>query len=207
MSGRPFKRMVVGSPQGMGYESAVRAAADLAEFLHIEFLAAYIADTTLLALAESPAIRELRILDQLWQPLDVRQISRGLEGAYEAARRRFEASVRDRSVKSAFDVLSSADAIAALIQAGDILAIIEPTHPCEKITRQFYALLDAAFATAATILIVPRSIVSRSGPIMALASWSTDASDSYRIGISGYAEGTRDCRYANWSPTTTRDRC
>ena len=66
--------------------------------------------------------------------------------------------------------------MASLIRADDIVAIIEPTHPGERITRQFIGLLDAAFATAAAILVVPRRIVRTSGPIMAVAGGAEDAS-------------------------------
>ncbi len=168
--------MVVGLPQGMGNRSAVAAAADLAEFLQIELLAAFIADATLLELAGFPAMRELRIFDQQWQPLDVARISRDLEDAVKVARRRFDESVGSRTVKTSFDVLTGAEVMASFIQAGDIVTIIEPSHPGESITRQFTALLDAAFETAAAILVVPRRIVRASGPVMAVESGPEDTS-------------------------------
>lgn len=177
MSSRPrFKRMVVGLPQGMGNRSAVEAAADLAEFLKLELLAAFITDAALLELAEFPAIRELRLLDQQWQPLDVARIARDLEDAANLARRRFDESVGSRTIKTGFDVLAGADLMASLIDAGDIVTIIEPSHPGESITRQFTALLDAAFETASAILVVPRRIARTSGPIMAVAGGHDDAS-------------------------------
>ena len=66
--------------------------------------------------------------------------------------------------------------MASFIQAGDIVTIIEPSHPGESITRQFTALLDAAFETAAAILVVPRRIVRASGPVMAVESGPEDTS-------------------------------
>lgn len=176
MSKRRFKRMVVGLPQGMGNRSAIAAAADLAEILQIELLATFIADTTLLELAGFPAMRELRIFDQQWQPLDAAQTARDLEDASNIARRRFDESVGSRSIKTSFDILAGAELMASLVGAGDIVTIIEPTHPGESITRQFTALLDVAFETAAAILVVPRQIVRSSGPIMAIAGGADDAS-------------------------------
>lgn len=176
MSERRFKRMIVGLPQGMGNRSAVQAAADLAEFLQIELLAAFVADTALLDLAGFPAMRELRIFDQQWQPLDLSQISRDLEEAAEAARRRFAESVGGRNIRTAFDVLNGAELMASLIQAGDIVTIIEPSHPGESITRQFTALLDAAFEAASAILIVPKRLLRTSGPIMVQAAEPGDPS-------------------------------
>ena len=176
MSPRPFKRMVVGLPQGTTNQAAVQVAADLAERLQIELLGAFIGDATLLALAGFPAMRELRVLDQQWQPFDVERAARELESAAAVARRRFEESARLRGIKTAFDVLHDAEAIMSLIEAGDILTVIEPSHPGETMTRQFAALLDAAFATAGSILAVPRRIARHHGPIMALASAPSDPS-------------------------------
>jgi len=172
---RRFERMVVGLPQGMGNQPAVEAAADLAEFLHIELLATFVADATLCALAELP-VRELRTLDQGWQAIDVAQITRDIDHATAGARRRFAESVKSRTIKTSFDVISGAQVMASLIRADDIVAIIEPTHPGERITRQFTGLLDAVFETAAAILVVPRRIARTSGPIMAVASGAEDAS-------------------------------
>jgi hypothetical protein len=174
MSSRRFTRMVVGLPQGMGNASAMQAAADLAEYLQIELLAAFIADAALLNLAGFPAMRELRILDQQWQPLELARIAGELEDAAEVARKRFDDSVGSRALKASFDVLRSADVIPSLIQAGDILTIIEPSHPGESITWQFTALMDAALEAAAAILFVPRRIAHTSGPIMALADGPQD---------------------------------
>jgi hypothetical protein len=181
MSSPRYKRMVVGLPQGMGNLSAVQAAVGLAEFLQIEFLAAFINDAALFELAYFPAMRELRIFDQQWQSLDVARISRELEDAATIARSRFNKSIASRTIKTAFDVLSGVEAIPAFIQAGDIIAIVEPSHPGESITRQFTALVDAAFETAVAILIVPRRIARTSGPIMALASGTDDA--SFRVAL------------------------
>ena len=43
--------------------------------------------------------------------------------------------------------------MSSLIRAGDIVAIIEPSHPGERITRQLIGPLNAAFDTAAAILV------------------------------------------------------
>ena len=99
------------------------------------------------------------------------RITRDLDQAATVARRRFAESVKSRSVKTSFDVVGGAEVIASLIRADDIVAIIEPTHPGERMTRQFHpARLDAAFETAAGILIVPQRIVRATGPIMAVAA-------------------------------------
>lgn len=171
-----FKRMVLGLPQSIADQGAVHAAADLAEFLNLELLATFVADKALLALAELPALRELRTLEQNWQTIDLAQITRDIDRAANLARERFVESVKSRPIKTSFDVLAGAEAITSLIRADDIVAIIEPTHPGERITRQFTGVLDAALEMATAILVVPGRIVRATGPIVALAADPGDQS-------------------------------
>ncbi len=171
-----FKRMVVGLPQGLAERAAIDAAADLAEFLQIELLATFIADSTLHALAGLSGARELRVFDQEWQAIDAAQIVRDIDRAASLARRRFSETVRTRAIKTSFDVISGVEVMAALIRADDIVAIIEPGHPGERITRQFTGLLEVAFATAGAVLVVPRRIARTAGPIVTMAAESGDPS-------------------------------
>lgn len=166
--------MVVGLPQSMANHSAVAAAADLAEYLHIELLATFLADKSLAALAAIPAVRELRILDQGWQAIDFAQISRDIDRAASLARRRIAEAVGSREVRTRFDIVTEAATLISLIRADDIVAIIEPSHPGERITTQFTGLLAAALHTAAAVLVLPRRIVRTSGPIVAAATGGDD---------------------------------
>ena len=171
-----FKRMVIGLPQSMPDRAAVEAAADLAEFLNIELLATFVADSMLLELAGLPAARELRVLNQEWQTIDVTQIRRELEHATAVARSRFAECVKSRTIKTSFDVVGGAEAIGSLIRADDIVAIIEPTYPGERITRQFTGLVAAAFDMAGAVLAVPRRIARTAGPVVVVAAGPGDAS-------------------------------
>jgi hypothetical protein len=165
-----FKRMVVGLPQSVANHGAVDAVAEFAELLRIELVAAYVADPTLAALAEWSGARELRVLDQEWRAINVEQITREVEHAASLARGRFAESVKSRTIKTSFDIVAGAEVAASLIQAGDIVAIIEPSHPGERITRQFTHVLDAAFATAAAVLVMPRKLARTSGPVLVFAA-------------------------------------
>jgi len=174
-SGSGFKRMVVGLPHGSAGRAAVDAAVDLAEFLNIELLATFIADAALPALAGLSAVRELRALEEGWQAIDSAQITRDIDRAIGAARQYFAESIKGRSIKTGFDVLTDAEAIATLIRSDDIVAIIEPGHPGERITRQFTGLLEAAFEAAGAVLALPTRIARTRGPIVVIASDSQDA--------------------------------
>jgi hypothetical protein len=171
-----FKRMVVGLPQSVANHAAVDAAAELAELLRIELVAAYVADPTLAALAEWSGARELRVLDQEWRAINVEQITREVEHAASLARGRFAESVKSRTIKTSFDIVAGAEVAASLIQAGDIVAVIEPGHPGERVTRQFTHVLDAAFATAAAVLVMPRKLARTSGPVLVFAAAGDDPS-------------------------------
>jgi hypothetical protein len=175
-AGMGFKRVVVGLPQGLADQAAVEAAADLAEFLRIELLATFIADSSLHTLAALSGARELRAFDQRWQAIDAAQIAREIGRATDLARRRFAESVGIRAVKTSFDVVAGAEVMASLIRADDIVAVIEPGHPGERITQQFTRLLEAALATAGAVLAIPRRIARTAGPIVTIASDSGDPS-------------------------------
>ena len=169
-----WKRMVVGLPQTPAEQAAVDVAAHLAEFLQIELLATFIADATLHTLAELSGARELRTLGQGWHAIDAAQIERDIARAASLARERFAETVGTRAVKASFDVIADAGLIASHIRADDIVAVIEPAHPGERITQQFTELLAAAFGMAGAVLVVPRRIARTAGPVVALA---TDAED------------------------------
>lgn len=171
-----WKRMVVGLPQSPAEQAAVDVAAHLAEFLQIELLATFIADATLHTLAELSGARELRTLGQGWHAIDTAQIERDIARAVNLARERFAETVGARAVKASFDVIAGAELIASRIRADDIVAVIEPAHPGERITQQFTELLEAAFAMAGAVLVVPRRIARTAGLIVAVASGAEDPS-------------------------------
>jgi len=166
MSGIGYKRLVIGMAHDAASQRAVEAVADFAQFLDIEILAAFIADTTLSALTELSGARELRALELVWQTLEPAKIIGDTDLAVDVVRRRFAQGVGGRPITASFDVVAGAEAITSLIGADDIVAIIEPSHPLDRITWQFTALLDAAFAKAGAALVVPREPVRTSGPIV-----------------------------------------
>ena len=183
MTSSRFERMVIGLPQGTASQSGIRTAADLAEFLNIELLGTFIADENLRSLFGLPG-RELRMLDLQWQPIDPARISRDLQEVTDFVRNRFIENVGSRTVKTSFDTIAGAHILGSLIRTGDIVAIVEPTHPGDRITQQFVDLLDAAFATAAAVLVVPRRVLRTSGPITAVATSNDDPSIRAALEIS-----------------------
>ena len=176
-----FKRMVVGLPQSLPNYGACNVAADLAERLNIQFLAAFIADASVRALVDLPAARELRLPERNWQTIDRSRMLEDLESAATIARRRVAESTQGRSLDARFDIIEDVDAIGPFIQADDLVVVIDPAHPAERITRQFTCLLDAAVRTAAAVLVLPAQAGRTAGPVVAFATGSQDP--SLRIGL------------------------
>jgi hypothetical protein len=162
----PWKRLVIGLAPGLADRAGIDTAVQLAEALNIDLLATFIADASVPALAAMPGLRELRALEQEWQLLDPARLSRDIEHAIDFARRRFAESVGGHTIKTGFDVLSGAESIRSIVGLGDILAVIEPAHPAERIARQFTGLLEVAFEVAGAILFIPRRITQKTGPIV-----------------------------------------
>jgi len=163
---------------------AVGAAAELAEFLHVEVLATFVADPRLYALAQHSSVREWRIFDRGWHSLDWAQITSEIDRAAAAARRRFAEAVSSCTMKTNFDIVAGADVMASLFRNDDIVVIIEPSHPVEQITGQFDNVLGAALQSAGAVLVMPRRIARFSGPVLVIATGAEDASISAALQIS-----------------------
>ncbi len=184
MSDGRFRRMVVGLPQGMANGHGLEAALDLARLLNIELHGAFLCDNALFDLAGFPGPRELRLLEGLWQPIELGRIVQEVKHAAELARRRFTESLGRRGIKAAFDVVGT-DLMAALIRSDDIVTVIEPSHPADRITKQFTAFLEMALATAAAVLLVPRRNIRTSGPILVVATGASDPGIAVAVDIAG----------------------
>jgi len=178
-----FKRMVVRLPQSSGDFAAVGATAQLAELLGLHLMAAFIEDISLSEVAGLPCVRELRPLGGGWRPIDIGQLARELENAAEAARRDFEHLARSCRCETSFSFArgSIAEVIHSLTTAEDIIVVIEPRNPAERVTQQFIRLVEAAFQAAAAVMIVPHRVLRTAGPVVAIAA--TRADPSIRVGL------------------------
>jgi hypothetical protein len=70
----------------------------------------------------------------------------------------------------------TAGTIRAIVQAGDIVMIIEPANPADRATQQFSWLMEAAFQSTAAVVIVPREVRRTSGSIVAISTGPEDPS-------------------------------
>ncbi|HEY4723273.1 MAG TPA: hypothetical protein VII92_15570 [Anaerolineae bacterium] len=184
-----FKRMVLGLPLSVTDYEMVGVTAKLAELLRLTLVAMYVEDHRLIDIASLPCVRELRALGGGWQPIEVGQLTTELEHAAITAHRLFSDIARNCNVETSFRIErgSAADVISSLATAEDIVVIIEPKHPVERVTQQFTRLIDAAFQASAAVMIIPCRVARLGGPIVAVAANPDDPSIGTAMGIAAAA--------------------
>jgi hypothetical protein len=185
-----FKRMLLRLPQSATDYPAVAVTAQLADVLGLSLVATFIQDANLLDLAALPCVRELQPLGGGWHPIDVMQLERQLEHAGTLARRLFHQSVRTSGVEASFNVAKGpfVEMMGSSASADDIIVIIEPQNPAERVTQQFIRLIDAAFGACAAVMVVPSRIARTAGPIAAVISGPDDPSIRSAFAIAAAAK-------------------
>jgi hypothetical protein len=179
MARRPhdFKRVVLGLHPSSP-ERIMKLAVELADLLDVELLGLFLEDTGLRNLAGIPFAREFRLLGGGWHPIDVDRLSHDLAVAARNIERAFTAATRGLLGRSQFSVLRGpmVDAMASIMQAGDIVILAEPVSPAERSLRQFYPLVEAAVQSAAAVMLVPPHPTRTKGSIVAIATSPDDPS-------------------------------
>jgi hypothetical protein len=156
----------------------MRLAAELAELLHLELLGLFVEDPSLRDLAAIPFVREFQPLGGGWRSIDLDQLTHDLDVAIRNAERMFIEAAKNLTTPCQFEVTraAAAQAIASISQSGDIVVITEPSTAAGRAAQQFFWLLNAAFQSAAAVLLVPARVVRTAGPIVAIALATDDPS-------------------------------
>lgn len=172
-----FRRLVLGL-QPRAADATVQLAVDLAELLKLDLLGLFLEDTSLQHLAAIPFAREIRPLGGGWHPIDIDRLSRDVELAAHAIERMFTDAAKRLATPYQFEIVRGplAETLVSTSRRGDIVMIVEPMSPAERATQQFVWLMQAAFRSAAAVLIVPPRIVRSKGPVAALATGAEDPS-------------------------------
>lgn len=170
-----FRRIVLGLPCHRR-DRGLRLAAEMAGLLQLDLHGLFVEEEGLLDLASLPFARELKLLGGGWNPLDASGLSRDLELAAKSAARAFAVAAKGLRTTCRFEIIrgSMARTIESMSGASDIVLLAEPGSPAED--PQFLANLDAAFHSAAAVLLVPDRIARHAGPIVAVAQRSDDPS-------------------------------
>jgi hypothetical protein len=173
-----FKRMLLGLPQNTSDYESVTTVVRLAEVLGLNLVATLVQEAGLIDLAGLPGAREFRPFGGGWHPVEVSQLRLQLEQAATTARQLFREAVRSARIDTSFNLAqgTAAEAIGSLATADDIVVVIEPRNPAERITQQFTHLIEVAFKAAAAVMIVPCRIARTTGPVVAVATHRDDPS-------------------------------
>jgi hypothetical protein len=149
----------------------MRLAVEMAELLDLDLLGLFLEDASLRDLAGIPFAREFRLLGGGWHSLDLDRLVHDLEVAARGMERSFMQAARSLSKRSQFEVMRGpvAEAITSISNTGDIVMIVEPTSAAERVSGQFSWLVEAAFRSAAAVMLVPSRIIRTKGPIVAVA--------------------------------------
>ena len=199
-------RVILHLHQGAAERAIIRAAAELAQMLGVTLQGVFLEDAALPELAALPFIREFRLGTGVWQKLDRRQIAEEQRAAAAEARRLLEEAAGALGVTRLFEIISGDPAlfVAATSQAGDIIVVAQPRLPAERLVHATARWLEAAHACAASVLLVPRVLARRAGPVAAVVCAESDptlgiaariavaAGEALLLLVWGHAELARD---------------
>jgi hypothetical protein len=177
ISTRPkFKRAVLGLQIDPLDRAALEVATGLAELLKLHLHALFVQDDQFRELAEYPSAREFVLTARNWRAINLDRLLHEEDLAARMAQRMFTEVARARRVPSTFGIVPGPPArtFASVSSASDILMIAEPRAAFAGVTSSFSLLVDAAIQSAAAVLLIPRWVLRRNGPVVAIAGAPDD---------------------------------
>jgi hypothetical protein len=173
-----FRRVLLDLCHATADRGGIRVAAELARLLDLDLTGVFVEDTALLGLAEYPFARELRLPGHEWQKLDPERIVAEVHEAAATARRLLDAHSAPLGIHSLFEVVRGdpSASVAALSGIGDIVVLVEPATPSDRLARAFPRAWQSALRSAAAVLLVPPRIVRLHGPVAAVITRAGDPS-------------------------------
>lgn len=171
-----YRRAVLGMSSGSVDRHMLQAAAEFARLLELEMLGVFIEDQSLIDLAGLPFTRELRMPGHEWRMMEPQRVDDELRAAAQQAARLFQREIKSQGLACRFEVRRGSPVTLAskVAQATDVLILAEPAAfdllaPGSEPARQ------AAEASAAAVLLLPRTGMPRHGPVAAVAASRSDA--------------------------------
>ncbi|HVC60877.1 MAG TPA: hypothetical protein VND19_11015 [Acetobacteraceae bacterium] len=172
------RRLIVELCHGGADARTLRAVAEFAALLELDLHGLFIEDAALLALAELPFAREIRLPTHEWQKLDADRIAGELHRAAEHAQRLLHEVAAALDVPTAFQVLRGdpAETIAAIASGSDVIVVAEPAAPGGRLAPGLSRVYEAAHGSAASLLLLPGGFTPRRGPVAVLLAGTDDPS-------------------------------
>lgn len=163
-----YRRLIITLSHTGTDPRTLRAAAEFARLLGLHLHGVFVEDEAVLAFAELPFAREIRLPTHEWTPLGLDRLAEEFRHAAEQAHRAMDDIVDALQVPSGFEILRGdpIDSIAALCCATDIVLAAQPAGlgPVGALER----LLEAAHGMPASVLLLPARQTTSTGPVVAL---------------------------------------
>ena len=171
------RRLIVDLYHGPADAETLRAAAEIARLLGFDLHGLFIEDESLLALAEFPFAREIRLPTHEWSPMNAVTVTADLREAATRMHRLLDDILRSVGVPGAFQVLRGDPVvcIGGVCRIGDII-VVEPETPVRQLTQSIAHLQEAAFGSPASVLLLPAGTKLRAGPVVAIVEGAEDSS-------------------------------
>jgi hypothetical protein len=185
-----FKRMVLRLPPNATDYGSVAVVADLARRCGLDLLGLFVRDEHLREIATSLGSREICVPGGEWQSLDVTRLETELRYAPATARRLFHAAVKSPHSGIRFDEADGplADVIASKSPSEDIVVVIAPQNPAERLTYQFLHLVESAFSAPTAVLLVPSGAAPRTEEVVVIAERAGDPSLAAALNVAASAK-------------------
>lgn len=169
----------------------LRTVAECASLLELDLHGLFIEDEALLALAELPFVREIRLPTHEWQTVEAGRIAGELHRAAQDAQRLLRQVGETLGVPNAFEVRRGdpAETLAAFASGGDVIVIAEPVAPGGRLAPGVSRLHAAAHGSAASLLLLPGGFAPQHGPVVALLA---DADDPCLVPAARAAINTKE---------------
>jgi len=127
---------------------------------------------------DSPNAREFR--GGSWRPYSTAQFAQDLATAAREAERLFMENAGQHKLALSFRVTRALGNDLREAYPDDIVVVIEPKSAVERAPHQFNELLEAAFCSTSSILLVPGHAKRVLGPIIVLANAPSDRGQHLR---------------------------
>jgi nucleotide-binding universal stress UspA family protein len=184
-----FTRIIVGLDRSAPDRTALHFAVELARLLRLNLLGLFAQDPRLTNLAAMPLMREFRMLERQWRPIEGRSLLGDLELSAAIAQKALDEVARASGIPHRFEILpvAASHAIASVSNATDIVMVSEPRTSADQAFQPFSEIVAGAMTSPASVLIFPNRIARDRGPVLAIAERPDDPSVTSAAAIASAA--------------------
>lgn len=184
-----FQRIILGLRPGAIDRDAVEVVAELAWLLGAVLQGIFVEDRAVSGIGALLEAREFQLIGRQWRPIEAERLAEDMQLAELSARRLLDRAAQRLGVASFFEVLHDEpmSSLPSLARPGDILAVVAPRDPHERLAPYY---LEPALVPgfSATTIFVPRRIGRKRGPVLALVGTPQDKGLSVAAAVARAAE-------------------